>query len=66
MPVVSIKIRKGVLTPKMKSEIHEQLVQVIINTVGGGNKDIAQYVTTIIEEQEPENFSTGGKVASLE
>jgi len=66
MPVVSIKIKKGLLTPQMKTELHEQLVQVIINTVGGGNRDIAPFVTTIIEEQEPENFSTGVKVASLE
>jgi 4-oxalocrotonate tautomerase len=64
MPIVSIKTMKGALTEEQKSDLHKQIAEVLINIQGRGKSDFAKYVTVIIEEQEPENFSVAGNMAT--
>lgn len=66
MPIVSIKTMSGALTEELKSEIHKRICDVMVATEGRGNKEFARYVTVIIEEQIPENFSVGGQMANPE
>lgn len=66
MPIVSIKTMKGALSEELKSEIHKRICEVMVETEGRGNKEFARYVTVIIEEQVPENFSVGGQMANQE
>jgi len=66
MPIVSIKTMFGALSEELKSEIHKRICEVMVETEGRGNKEFARYVTIIIEEQIPENFSAGGQMANQE
>lgn len=66
MPIVSIKTMKGALSEELKCEIHKRICEVMVETEGRGNKEFARYVTVIIEEQIPENFSVGGQMANQE
>jgi len=66
MPIVNIKTMKGSLTEELKKEIHEGICEVMVNTAGRGNKDFAKMVTVIIEEEVPQNFSSGGRMANEE
>jgi 4-oxalocrotonate tautomerase len=66
MPIVCIKTMSGALSEELKNEMHKRICQVMVETEGRGNKDFARYVTVIIEEQIPENFSVGGQMANQE
>jgi 4-oxalocrotonate tautomerase len=66
MPIVTIKTMHGALTEEMKSEMHKKLCRVMVETEGRGREEFAKYVTVIIEEQKPENFSVAGKMANAE
>lgn len=66
MPIVNIKTMNGALTEELKKEIHNRICQVMVETEGRGNKEFAKWVTVIIEEQIPENFSVGGQMANQE
>ncbi|WP_394747527.1 tautomerase family protein [Spongiimicrobium salis] len=66
MPTIKISTPKGILTEKIKNEIHKGITDVMIKTEGRGNKDFAQFVTIIIDEQDPANWSIGGNVVTPE
>ena len=66
MPIINIKTPKGALTKELKAEIHKRIAQVMIETEGRGNPEFAKYVTTIIEEQDPESYGAGGQMVTEE
>jgi 4-oxalocrotonate tautomerase len=66
MPTVKISTPKGMLTEEVKKEMHKGITDVMIRTEGRGNKDFAKFVTIIIDEQEPVNWSIGGNIITSE
>lgn len=66
MPTVKISTPKGMLTEEIKKEIHKGITDVLIRTEGRGNEDFAQFVTIIIDEQDPLNWSIAGNVITPE
>lgn len=66
MPTIKISTVKGLLTDEIKDEIHKGITDLMIRTEGRGNEEFASFVTVIIDEQEPKNWSIGGNVATPE
>ncbi|AXT62668.1 4-oxalocrotonate tautomerase [Aquimarina sp. AD10] len=66
MPTVKISTPKGMLTEEIKKEIHKGITELMIKTEGRGNEDFAKFVTVIIDEQDPINWSIGGNVVTSE
>lgn len=66
MPTVKISTPKGMLTDEIKKELHQGITDLMIKTEGRGNKDFAKFVTIIIDEQDPVNWSIGGNVITPE
>jgi len=64
MPIVNVKTMKGTLNEDLKKELHRGICDVMVETIGRGNTDFAKLVTVIIEEEEPQNFSSGGQMAN--
>ncbi len=66
MPIISIKTMKGALDDEQKMKIHSKIADVMVETEGKGNEEFRKYVLVSIEEEEPVNFSVGGRAASVE
>ena len=66
MPTIKISTPKGMLTEEIKKEIHQGITDVMIRTEGRSNEEFAKFVTIIIDEQDPVNWSIGGNVVTPE
>jgi 4-oxalocrotonate tautomerase len=66
MPYVNIKTMRGALSDAQKAEMHTKVTDLMVEIEGMGRSQFRPFVTVMIEELEPQNWSMGGKQASDE
>lgn len=63
MPLVNIKTMRGALSDAQKAELHTRVTDIMVEIEGLGRPQLRPFVTAMIEELEPQNWSMGGKPA---
>lgn len=66
MPYVNIKTMRGALSDDQKAEMHAKVTELMVEIEGLGRPQFRPFVTVMIEELDPPNWSLGGKQASDE
>jgi 4-oxalocrotonate tautomerase len=66
MPLVNIRTMRGALSDAQKAELHARVTDLMVEIEGRGRPPFRPFVTVMIEELEPPNWSMGGKQASEE
>lgn len=66
MPFVNIRTAKGLLSAEEKMELHKRITEVVVQIEGRGNPDFRSYVSVLIEECDPGDWSIQGRPLTRE
>jgi len=66
MPFVNVRTVRGLLDERQKREIQRRITDLMVEVEGRGNEAFRANVWVMIDEQEPENWSIGGRPVTPE
>lgn len=66
MPFVNVRTARGLLSGEEKRELHKRITDVMVEVEGRGNPDFRSYVSILIEECDPSDWSIHGDALTAE